>query len=58
MHPIRTGLGIDRRQCGPRFVVEAPLAAVAAPESGLQQDLKLFGVTFAAGFLFVSIFFA
>ncbi len=58
MHPLRTDLGINRRQCGQRFVIEAPLAAVAAPESGRQQDFKLFSATFAAGFLFVSIFFA
>jgi len=58
MHPIRTGLAIDRRHCSQRFALNAPPVAAAVPASSLQQDFKLFGATFAAGFLFVSIFFA
>ena len=45
----RTGQGFGRR-CG--FVAETPEPATPA----LGQDLKLFLTTFAAGFLFVSVF--
>ncbi|HEU4497825.1 MAG TPA: hypothetical protein VFR60_00675 [Sphingomicrobium sp.] len=35
-----------------------PAAAVAEPASDLVGDLRLFALTFAAGFLFTSIFIA
>ncbi len=58
MHPIRTGIAVDRRHRGHRLVIDAPALAAAAPPSSLQRDIKLFAATFAGGFLFVSIFFA
>jgi hypothetical protein len=57
MAVVRPAVAIDPRRFGrgPILCAEAnPLRAPSQP-SGLANDLRLFAVTFAAGFLFVSI---
>jgi hypothetical protein len=56
---MRTSEGLDRELHGRRFGRGRgySVAAVAAP-SALASDLKLFALTFAGGFLFVTIFLA
>ncbi len=44
---------VDPRRFGRRVPVRTQAAAL--PASGVAEDLRLFGVTFAAGFLFVAI---
>jgi len=53
----RPAIAADPLQFGKRFDAPAEIAAPAAPGS-LAADLKLFALTFAAGFLFVSIIIA
>ena len=52
-HARRFGRRPIRR--GPIPWAEAKPLRVASPPSALANDLRLFAVTFAAGFLFVSI---
>jgi len=56
MRTTRQAIALDPRQFGRR----PPTAAVEAPQTigALNQDLRLFGATFAAGFLFVSVLLA
>ena len=48
------------REFGPRLFGRKGVAVVAAvaPRSTLADDLKLFALTFAGGFLFVSLYLA
>ena len=55
MRTTRNTLAIDPREFGRRLPMAA---AIPVPASGLGEDLRLFAVTFAAGFLFVSILIA
>ena len=48
IHPLRFG----------RRVVLHAAPAVPAPVSRISEDVKLFAMTFAAGFLFVSVYIA
>jgi len=50
--PILTN---DPRLFGRRARI-APVAAVEAKPASISEDLRLFAMTFAAGFLFVSVF--
>ena len=49
----RPATALDQRRFGRRPAARADAQAVRAP--GLDEDLRLFAVTFAGGFLFVSI---
>jgi len=53
---MRPAIAIDSRSFGKRFVLHA--AGVGELPSPIAADLKLFAATFAAGFIFVSIFLA
>ena len=53
MAVTRPVAALDPRLFGRRLPARA--AAPAAPANALGEDLRLFGVTFAAGFLFVAI---
>ena len=52
-HPRRFGRGRIRR--GPVLFAQAKPLRSLSPPSAPANDLRLFAVTFAAGFLFVSI---
>ena len=54
MRSARPACAIDPRRFGRRVAV----TAMAARWSGLSDDLRLFAVTYAGGFLFVSILLA
>ncbi len=56
MRTTHYALPVDPRLFG-RKAIPAALAA-PLPASGISDDLRLFAVTFAAGFLFVSILLA
>ena len=53
MQTTRYALAIDPRRFGRRPVATA--VAAPLPASTLGDDLRLFAVTFAGGFLFVSV---
>jgi len=55
MHIARPALALDPRRFGRRAV---PLSVSAPSFSTLSDDLRLFAVTFAGGFLFVSVLLA
>ena len=55
MLPVRPAIAVDPRRFG-RAV--APSYQAVERVEGLNSDLKLFMTTFAAGFLFVSVFLA
>ena len=52
MQLARPAIALDPRRFGRRG---ASLAAAVRAEPGLSDDLRLFALTFVAGFLFVSI---
>jgi len=54
MSTLRTGIANDPLQFGRRM--RAARASAVEPAT-IGNDLRLFAMTFAAGFLFVSIFF-
>ena len=55
MHGMRPAFALDPRRFGRRYVLhDVPEVGATA----LADDFKLFAVTFAGGFLFVSVFFA
>ena len=49
---IRPAIALDPREFGRRL----PAGDEAAVSPAILDDLKLFGTTFAVGFLFVSVF--
>ena len=55
MQLVRPGIALDSRRFGKR-----PRRAHTTPvtHSGIADDLRLFALTFAAGFIFVSVFLA
>jgi len=57
MATVRPEIAVDPRGFGRKFP-ELPAPAEPARASSLGSDLRLFAATFAAGFLFVTIFIA
>ena len=55
MDAPRSSFATDPRLFG-RRVGAAPINAVQAEPNSISDDLRLFGLTFAAGFLFMSVF--
>lgn len=56
MRTTHHALALDPRRFG-RRVIQMPLAA-PLPAGTLSDDLRLFAITFAAGFLFVTVLIA
>ena len=57
MEAPRSAIAIDPRLFG-RRISRAPVNAVRAEPNSIGSDLRLFALTFAAGFVFMSVFLA
>lgn len=53
MAVVRPAVALDPRRFGRRPIPSGDLFPVRAPS--MRDDLRLFAITFAAGFLFISI---
>ena len=63
MHALTSAFGLHPRQFGkrrPQLAEPAEFAATPLPvrAGSIPSDVRLFAITFASGFLFVSIFIA